>query len=52
MDEEMTNKFVDHMVSMWKKFCTKENERNLDTPLKEETENREVENKLPQGDCT
>ena len=25
-------------------------EKSLDTPLKEETENREVENQLPQGD--
>ena len=25
-------------------------EKSLDTPLKEETENHEVENQLPQGD--
>ena len=25
-------------------------EKSLDTPLKKETENHEVENKLPQGD--
>ena len=26
-------------------------EKSLDTPLKEETENNEVENKLPKCDC-
>ena len=26
-------------------------EKSLDTPLKEETKNHEVDHKLPQGDC-
>ena len=26
-------------------------EKNLDTPLQEETENHEVEHQLPQDDC-
>ena len=35
---------------MWNKFCSKGDENTLDTPLKEEIENREVEHQLPQGD--
>ena len=39
------------MWNVWKKFWSKEDEKILDTPLKEETENHEVEHKLPQFDC-
>ena len=36
---------------MWKKFCYKEDEKSLDTPLKEEADIHEVERKFPRGDC-
>ena len=36
---------------MWKKVCSKGDEKTLDTPLREETQNHEVEHQLSQGDC-
>ena len=36
---------------MWKKLCSKGDEKSLDTPLKEEEEIHEVENQSPRGDC-
>ena len=36
---------------MWKKFCSKGDEKSLDTSLKEEVKIHEVENQLPRGDC-
>ena len=35
IDEEITNKFVDHMVRVGKKFIPKVDENIQDTPLKE-----------------
>ena len=51
IDEEITNKFVDHMVRVWKKFWPKEDENSQYKPLKEEAETHEVEHQSPQGDC-
>ena len=39
------------MWNVWKKFRSKKDEKSLDTPLKEEAENHEVEHRLNQGDC-
>ena len=51
VDEEITNKFVDHMVRVWKKFWPKEDEKSQDTPLMEEAETHEMEHQSFQGDC-
>ena len=48
INEEAINTYKD---IMWKKFCSKGDENNLDTPLKEVAEIHEVENESPQGDC-
>ena len=51
INEEVINTFTDITWNMWKKFWSKKDEKRVDTPLKEETKNHEVENQLPQGDC-
>ena len=50
INEEVINTFTDITWNIWKKFCSKRDENTLDTPLKEEIENNEVEHHLPQGD--
>ena len=47
IDEEAINTYKD---IMWKKFCSKGDEKSLHTPLKEEAEIHEVENQSPRGD--
>ena len=51
INEEVINASTDIMWNMWKKFQSKKDEKSLDTPLKEEAENHEVEHRLNQGDC-
>ena len=41
INEEVINTFTDITWNMWKKYCSKEDEKTLDTPLKEETKNHE-----------
>ena len=41
---------MDITWNMWNRFCSKGDENTLDTPLKEEKYNHEVEHQLSQGD--
>ena len=51
INEEVIKTFTDITWNMWKKCCYKGDENTLDTPLKEETKNHEVEHQLSQGYC-
>ena len=45
-DNQQSTSLEEHAMRKNHPTC----EKSLDTPLKEETENHEVEHKLPQGD--
>ena len=51
INEEVINTFADITWNMWKKCYSNGDENTLDTPLKEETDDHEVEHQLSQGDC-
>ena len=46
-DNQQSTSLEDHEMRKNHYIC----EKSLDTPLKEETKNHEVEKKLPKGDC-
>ena len=47
-DNQQSTSLEEHEMRKNQPIC----EKSLDTPLQKETENHEVENQLPQGDCT
>ena len=51
INEEVINTFMEITWNMWKKCFYKGYEKTLDTKLKEEKKNHEVEHQLPQVDC-
>ena len=46
-DNQQSTSLEEHEMRKNQPTC----EKSLDTPLKEETQNHEVEHKLPKGDC-